>query len=163
MKRLIYDQLLAWKDHSQRKPLLLEGVRQCGKTYILKKFGAENYQDVAYFNFEGNQTLQKIFETDLDPNRIIQELAIIHKKAILPKTTLLIFDEIQFSNAAVTSLKYFYENRPDYHLVCAGSLLGVALSKPLSFPVGKVDFLTMRPLNSTKWLVRWVRLRLRGR
>ncbi len=153
MKRLLYQDLLNWKISNDRKPLILKGVRQCGKTWILKEFGKNNYEDVAYFNFEGNTSLQEIFSQDLDVKRIIEELCIINKKKINPETTLIIFDEIQFCNNALTSLKYFYENIPEYHIVCAGSLLGIALSKPLSFPVGKVDFLELRPMNFYEFLL----------
>lgn len=147
MKRLILNDLMEWKNRKNRKPLILKGVRQCGKTYILKEFGAEDYEDVAYFNFEGNPALAERFDQDLDPKRILLELGILAKKAIKPESTLIIFDEIQFCNKALTSLKYFYEQASEYHLVCAGSLLGISLSKPLSFPVGKVDFLTLYPLS----------------
>jgi hypothetical protein len=131
----------------------LKGVRQCGKTYILNEFGKENYDEIAYFNFEGNSALAERFEQDLDPERIIMELGILKSKLIKPETTLIIFDEIQFCNKALTSLKYFYERTPEYHVVCAGSLLGIALSKPLSFPVGKVDFLTLRPMDFNEFLL----------
>ena len=117
------------------------------KTYLLKEFGKQAYSDTAYFNFEGNEPLQKCFNRDLDPGRIITELGILHRRAIKPGGTLIIFDEIQFCNPALTALKYFYENAPQYHIVCAGSLLGVALSKPLSFPVGKVDLRVLRPMS----------------
>lgn len=147
MERLIINELVKWKGRSDRKPLILKGVRQCGKTYILNKFGKDNYEDMAYFNFEGNPALAEHFEQDLNPKRIIMELGVLNGKKINPKTTLIIFDEIQFCNKALTSLKYFKENATEYHVVCAGSLLGITLSKPLSFPVGKVDFLTMYPMN----------------
>ncbi len=147
MKRLILDELVKWKNRKDRKPLIMKGVRQCGKTYILNEFGKENYDDVAYFNFEGNPALAERFEQDLDPKRILVELGILSRKPIKPQTTLIIFDEIQFCNKALTSLKYFHEQAQAYHIVCAGSLLGIALSKPLSFPVGKVDFLTLRPMS----------------
>ena len=153
MKRKLIDDLLAWKQNPRRKPLILKGIRQCGKTYLLNQFGKEHYDDVAYFNFEGNDTLQAHFERDLDVTRIISELGVLHRKAINPNSTLVIFDEIQFCNKALTSLKYFCENAPEYHIVCAGSLLGIALSKPLSFPVGKVDFLTLRPMNFYEFLL----------
>lgn len=146
MKRLIMNDLMQWKNRKDRKPLIVKGVRQCGKTYILKLFGKENYEDVAYFNFEGNPALGQRFEQDLDPRRIIMELGVLHGRNINPQTTLVIFDEIQFCNSALTALKYFCEQTPEYHIVCAGSLLGITLSKPLSFPVGKVDFLTLRPM-----------------
>lgn len=147
MKRLILDELVKWKGRKDRKPLILRGVRQCGKTYILKKFGRENYEEVAYFNFEGNPALAERFEPDLDPKRIIMELGILGRKLIKPQTTLIIFDEIQFCHQALTSLKYFCEQTPEYHIVCAGSLLGITPSKPVPFPVGKVDFLTLRPMS----------------
>ena len=147
MKRLILHELIKWKNRKDRKPLILKGVRQCGKTYILNEFGKENYEDVAYFNFEGNPALAERFEQDLDTRRIIMELGILSGKKIKPESTLIIFDEIQFCNAALTALKYFCEQTPEYHIVCAGSLLGISLSKPLSFPVGKVDFLALRPMS----------------
>ncbi|MDR1247244.1 MAG: ATP-binding protein [Clostridiales Family XIII bacterium] len=153
MKRALLSSLKQWKESENRKPLILKGVRQCGKTYLLKEFGAACYDDVAYFNFEGDKALGERFERNLDVTRIVTELGVIRKKAIMPERTLIIFDEIQFCNPALTSLKYFYENAPEYHIVCAGSLLGIALSKPLSFPVGKVDFLTLRPMNFHEFLL----------
>lgn len=147
MKRTFTAELYKWKALKDRKPLLLKGVRQSGKTYLLKEFGREAYADMAYFNFEGNEPLQKCFERDLDPQRIIVELGVLHRRAIKPGETLLVFDEIQFCNRALTALKYFYEDAPQYHIACAGSLLGVALSKPLSFPVGKVDLRVLRPMS----------------
>lgn len=153
MKRLIYNELIKWKESNNRKPLILKGVRQCGKTWILKEFGKNNYEDIAYFNFEGNEALQERFAQDLDTKRIIEELSVLNNKLIKPEKTLIIFDEIQFCNKALTSLKYFYENSPQYHIVCAGSLLGILLSKPLSFPVGKVDFLDLKPMNFKEFLL----------
>lgn len=153
MQRLLLDKLIKWKNKEDRKPLIVKGVRQCGKTYLLKEFGENYYDDVAYFNFEGNASLQQRFESNLDVERIITELGVLRNKAIKPKKTLLIFDEIQFCNKALTSLKYFCENMPEYHIACAGSLLGIALSKPLSFPVGKVDFLTLRPMSLYEYLL----------
>ena len=140
-------ELKKWKNRKSRKPLILKGVRQSGKTYTLNEFGKENYDEVAYFNFEGNPALAERFEQDLDVKRILMELGILGGKRIKPESTLLIFDEIQFCNKALTFLKYFCEHAPEYPIVCAGSLLGIALSKPLSFPVGKVDFLTLRPMS----------------
>ncbi len=153
MKRLLIEQLKIWKNKKDRMPLIVKGVRQCGKTFLLKEFGETYYEDVAYFNFEGNKALQERFESDLDVNRIIVELGILRKKAINPNTTLIIFDEIQFCNKALTSLKYFCENAPEYHIVSAGSLLGIALSKPLSFPVGKVELLTLYTMNFYEFLL----------
>lgn len=153
VKRLLMDELIKWKNDEGRMPLIVKGVRQCGKTYLLKEFGNKYYEDVAYFNFEGNQGLQQRFENDLDVKRIITELGILQNKRIMPKRTLIIFDEIQFCNRALTSLKYFCEELPEYHIVCAGSLLGIALSGPLSFPVGKVNFLTLRPMNFLEFIM----------
>jgi len=153
LKRNLLGDLKKWKDSPMRKPLLVKGVRQCGKTWLLEEFGRECYGDVAYFNFEGNAALSARFEGYLDVRRIISELGILRQKAIVPGETLIIFDEIQFCNQALTSMKYFCENAPEYHVVCAGSLLGVALSKPLSFPVGKVDFLTLRPMSFEEFLL----------
>ena len=153
MNRFLLNELIKWKARKDRKPLIVKGVRQCGKTYILKLFGKENYTEVAYFNFEGNPALAQRFEQDLDPRRIIMELGVLNGKKINPQSTLVIFDEIQFCNNALTSLKYFYEQTPEYHIVCAGSLLGISLSKPLSFPVGKVDFLTLRPMCFSEFVI----------
>jgi predicted AAA+ superfamily ATPase len=153
MKRILTKKLLAWKGSRFRKPLIIKGVRQCGKTYLLKEFGRGHYEDCAYFNFEGDEVLRGVFERDLDPERIVAELSVIRKKVIRPRKTLLIFDEIQFCNRALTSLKYFCEEAPGYHVASAGSLLGLALSKPLSFPVGKVDFYTLYPMNFYEFLL----------
>lgn len=153
LKRVIVNELIKWKNRKDRKPLVLKGVRQCGKTYILREFGKEHYDDVVYFNFEGNPALAQRFEQDLDPKRILIELGILSKKPIKPGSTLIIFDEIQFCNEALTSLKYFYEQAPEYHIVCAGSLIGITLSKPLSFPVGKVDFLTLIPMSFYEFIL----------
>ncbi len=153
MKRILTDKLLIWKNDRARKPLVIKGVRQCGKTFLLKEFGKSRYDDCAYFNFEGNEVLQRVFERDLNPERIVTELSVIRKKTITPENTLLIFDEIQFCNRALTSLKYFCEDAPGYHIAAAGSLLGLALSKPLSFPVGKVDFYQLYPMNFYEFLL----------
>ncbi|MCL2786067.1 MAG: ATP-binding protein [Methanomassiliicoccaceae archaeon] len=153
MKRTICKDLLKWKNSDDRKPLLLQGVRQCGKTYILKEFGKKNYDDVAYFTFERNPILHDLFRTDLDPKRLVEGLGLMRGKKIEPGRTLLILDEIQFCNRALTSLKFFCEDAPEYHVACAGSLLGVMLSKPYSFPVGKVDRLKMYPLTFKEFLL----------
>ena len=153
MRRLITDKLVEWKNRRDRKPLILKGVRQCGKTYILTKFGEENYDDMAYINFEETPSAADLFTQDLNPHRIIVELGVVLGKKINPESTLIFFDEIQFSPHALTSLKYFCEQTPEYHIVCAGSLLGVALSKPKSFPVGKIDFLTLYPLNFHEFIL----------
>lgn len=153
MERTIYTQLFEWKNSNNRKPLILKGVRQSGKTWILKTFGNKNYEDVAYFNFEGNESLNEIFEKDLNATRIIQELGILNNRKIEKEKTLIIFDEIQFCSKALTSLKYFCEDEAQYHVVCAGSLLGITLSKPLSFPVGKVEFLELKPMSFKEFIL----------
>jgi len=145
--------LIAWKNSPDKKPLIVRGVRQCGKTYLLKEFGQTYYDDIAYFNFEDTPALSEKFERDLHPRRIVKELGILRNKTIEPRKTLIIFDEIQLCGKALTSLKYFYEEAPDYHIVCAGSLLGVALSEKTSFPVGKVEFLTLHPLSFYEFLL----------
>ena len=141
IKRNILKQLVEWKDKPARKPLILQGVRQVGKTWILKYFGSRYFENVAYFNFDKQKEIGQFFSTTKDPKRILDNLSLVHGKAILPKKTLLIFDEIQECNDALNALKYFYEELPEYFVTCAGSLLGVALSRGASFPVGKVDFM----------------------
>lgn len=153
MKRLLSQALLEWKNRENRKPLILKGVRQCGKTYLMKEFGEENYEDVAYFNFEETDSLKTLFEMDYDTKRILFELGLIRGKTIQPETTLILFDEIQECGRAITSLKYFCENAPEYPIISAGSLLGVALNRQPSFPVGKVDFLTLYPMNFLEFLM----------
>ncbi|MFZ3109199.1 MAG: AAA family ATPase [Rectinemataceae bacterium] len=152
MERDIMASLELWKKSAHRKPLIMRGLRQVGKTWVLKEFGARHYTDVAYFNFDEQTDLSKLFESTKDVTRLIDNLAMLHGKPIVPGKTLLIFDEIQESNAALNSLKYFQENAPQQHLTCAGSLLGITLSKPASFPVGKVQFLTLRPMSFQEFL-----------
>ncbi|MCL1916820.1 MAG: DUF4143 domain-containing protein [Peptococcaceae bacterium] len=151
MQRILMDKLIQWKANPNKKPLLLRGVRQCGKTHLLKEFGRQHYDDVAYFNFEDTPALREKFERDLRPERIIKELSILRDKTITHQT-LVIFDEIQLCGKALTALKYFCEDAPEYSMVGAGSLLGVALSEKTSFPVGKVEFLTLRPMNFYEFL-----------
>lgn len=154
MKRSVLCKLIKWKDKKNRKPLLMTGVRQCGKTYIIKEFGKKEFDEMAYFNFDGNMGLQSIFEYDFDINRIIDELNIIHGGKIIPGRTLVIFDEIQDCPRAIQSLKYFCENLKDLHLIAAGSLLGVALRKEgISFPVGKVERIDMYPMSFEEFVV----------
>lgn len=153
MERLLFQELIAWKEKTNRKPLILKGVRQCGKTYLLKTFGRQCYTDTAYFNFEETESLKTLFETDYDVNRILFELGLTLGRMIQKETTLIIFDEIQECGRAITALKYFCENAPEYHIVCAGSLLGIALKKQPSFPVGKVDFLTLYPMSYAEFLL----------
>ena len=152
MKRDISNELLAWKEQPKRKPLVLKGVRQCGKTYILKEFGKENYSHVAYFNFEETKSLSSIFEQDYDVKRILFELGLFLGQTITPGSTLIIFDEIQECPRAITALKYFCENAPEYHVACAGSLLGLAIHAEQSFPVGKVDIHTLYPMSFYEFL-----------
>ncbi len=152
MKRDIYQQLLEWKSSPRRKPLLLQGARQTGKTYILKEFGKREYQKCHYFNFEKDPLINSFFERNLDPHRILSELSIYFKTKIQPKEDLIIFDEIQSSNKALNSLKYFEEQANDFHIAAAGSLLGVKMSLPGSFPVGKVNFLQLYPLTFFEFL-----------
>lgn len=152
MERKLITKLVEWKEKSGRKPLILKGVRQCGKTYLLKEFGNRYYESCAYFNFEENDALKTVFEKDYDVSRILFELSLYFGKTVEPGKTLLFFDEIQECGRAITAMKYFCENAPEYHIVCAGSLLGIALQKQLSFPVGKVDFLTLYPMSFSEFL-----------
>ena len=151
MERLILKKLLDWKNSKYRKPLILKGARQVGKTYILKQFGKENYEGVAYFNFDHDEDLYNLFVNTKDPKRILEQLAFIYGKEILPGKTLIIFDEIQECPNALNSLKYFQEEANEYHIVCAGSLLEIRLSHT-SFPVGKVEFLNMYPMSFIEFL-----------
>lgn len=153
MKRFIMDDLVKWKDSKYRKPLILKGVRQVGKTWILKEFGRLYYDNVAYFNFDENMEYREFFTTTKDTKRILQNLMLISGEKIEPNSTLIIFDEIQDCPEVINALKYFYENVPEYHIVCAGSLLGIALAKPSSFPVGKIDFLNMVLMNFSEFLI----------
>ena len=152
MQRFILKKLIEWKESKYRKPLILKGARQVGKTYILKQFGKENYEGVAYFNFDHDEDLYNLFENTKNPKRILEQLAFIYGKAIIPGKTLIIFDEIQECPNALNSLKYFYEEANEYHIACAGSLLGIRLSHT-SFPVGKVDFLNMYPMTFSEFLI----------
>lgn len=155
MERLNMARLMAWKTQKNRKPLLVTGVRQCGKTYLLREFGAKSFQDVAYFNFDGDEGLKSLFEYDFNVKRIIDELGtVISDAKIEPGKTLVIFDEIQACPKAITSLKYFCENLPELHLIAAGSLLGVALrGEGISFPVGKVNRLEMQPMSFEEFVI----------
>ena len=156
MKRSILNKLVEWKNSKTRQPLLLKGARQVGKTFVLlEEFGKKYYDNVVYLHFEGNTaTLRKIFEPDLDPKRIIEELSAYSRQTILPNKTLIIFDEIQACEQALTSLKYFCEEAPEYHIVAAGSLLGLAINRgKFSFPVGKVEMITMYPLSFEEFLL----------
>jgi hypothetical protein len=152
MKRDIYAKLLSWKASSRRKPLMLRGARQTGKTFILKEFGASEYEQVHYFNFERQAELDGFFTRDLNPQRILRDLSLYQKREIRPDRDLVIFDEIQASTHALNSLKYFQEEAGFIHLAAAGSLLGIRMSSPGSFPVGKVDFLDLHPMTVPEFL-----------
>ena len=152
MKRFIIDNLVKWKNSKYRKPLILKGARQVGKTYILKEFGKEFYDDVAYFNFDHDTDLYNLFINSKEPKRILEQLAFIYGKAIIPEKTLIFFDEIQECPDALNSLKYFQEEANEYHIVCAGSLLGIRLSHS-SFPVGKVEFMNLYPMSFSEFLI----------
>lgn len=152
IKRFILEDMLRWKNSEQRRPLIIQGARQIGKTWIMKKFGETYYQHVAYFNFESSEELASEFERTKDPRRIVERLRLYSGSPILPGDTLIIFDEIQQCGKALNSLKYFCEEAPEYHIVAAGSLLGVALHKNEGFPVGKVDFLKMYPVSFREYL-----------
>jgi len=153
MQRVLMEKLIEWKDNPNKKPLVLQGVRQCGKTFLLKEFGARYYEDVFYCKFDDDKGLAGFFEQNLDPRRIIKDLSVFRNKDIKPLTTLIIFDEVQSCGKALTALKYFYEDAPEYHIIAAGSLLGVAIPKGTSFPVGKVEFLTLFPMGFYEFLL----------
>lgn len=146
MKRDIYNQLIKWKQSPSRKPLILKGARQVGKTYILQEFGAREYETVAYFNFEEDPDLKDIVIGRMSPDRIIDQLSIYQELRIRPENTLIIFDEVQNSPQTLTSLKYFCEKAPEYHIAAAGSFLGVKVGQSAPFPVGKVNFMDMHPM-----------------
>ena len=153
MERKIEAELIAWKNSTARMPLVLHGARQVGKTFVVKKFANEHYANFVYLNFEANAQLQAVFTKDLSPKRIVAELSVLMGVAIQEHTTLLFFDEIQASERALTSLKYFSEETPDYHIIAAGSLLGVALHREqYSFPVGKVLVKMLYPLDFEEFL-----------
>jgi len=153
MERLILNDLLKWKNAKYRKPLILKGVRQVGKTWILKEFGKRYYENVAYFNFDENEEYKQFFETTKDVERILQNLMLASGQKIEQGKTLIIFDEVQDCPTVINAMKYFCENAPQQHVACAGSLLGIALAKPSSFPVGKVDFMQINPMTFTEFLM----------
>jgi len=154
MKREIIDDLIKWKDSKRRKPLIITGVRQCGKTHVLKEFGSLFFEHVCYINFEENNKYASIFDYDYNVDRIIREIEIMEHTQIVAGKTLLIFDEIQETPRAITALKYFCENKRELHIACAGSLLGVALKQEnISFPVGKVNRMQMYPMNFREYVM----------
>ena len=152
MQRAITEELIRWKNKKNRKPLVLDGARQVGKTWLLKEFGRTNYKNTVYVNFDADRDVHAFFEKNLDPKKIVQNLEFRSGLTIEPAETLIIFDEIQECNRALVSLKYFCENAPEYHLAAAGSLLGVAIHSGDSFPVGKVQMLRLYPLNFAEFL-----------
>ena len=152
MYRNAIENLYKWKESKYRKPLIIKGARQVGKTWLMKEFGKIAYNDTVYVNFDSNSKMSELFSSDIKPERIIMGLELYSGKKIDPYNTLIIFDEVQEVPRALTSLKYFCENAPQYHIVCAGSLLGIALHKGTSFPVGKVDFLELYPMSYKEFL-----------
>ena len=152
MYRMAMENLLAWKQSRRRKPLIIEGARQVGKTWLMKEFGRQAYADTVYINFDSNSKMAELFASDLDTDRLIMGLELYAGRKINPDNTLLIFDEVQEVPKALLALKYFCENAPEYAIVAEGSLLGVALHKGTSFPVGKVDFMDLYPLSFQEFL-----------
>lgn len=153
MKRKITEYLLQWKQSPYRKPLILQGARQVGKTYSVLEFGKENYENVAYFNFETTPSLSKTFDESLEPSYLIPILSRVANQTIVREKTLIVFDEVQLCERALTSLKYFCEQEPEYHIIVAGSLLGVAVNRGrFSFPVGKVDIKILYPMDLEEFL-----------
>lgn len=153
MYRYAIENLRKWKESNHRKPLIIEGARQVGKTWLMREFGREAYSNVVYVNFDSNSQMSELFSSDLQTDRIIMGLELYSGKKINPNNTLIIFDEVQEVPRALSSLKYFCEEAPQYHIICAGSLLGIALHSGTSFPVGKVDFLKLYPLSYKEFLM----------
>ena len=154
MKREIFNDLIKWKNSKNRKPLIIHGARQVGKTYIIKEFGKEYYDNLIYVNFETNKEFSAQIEANIDPQYIINKLELFYREKIIPGKTLIFFDEIQANERTLTSLKYFCENANEYHIIAAGSLLGIAINrKNYSFPVGKVQMINMYPLSFKEFLV----------
>lgn len=152
MNRLLLNELIVWKNSKNRKPLIIQGARQVGKTWLMKEFGKQEFVQVVYLNFESSSRLSHLFSVDFNIERIIAILEIETNQKIIPETTLLIFDEIQEVEKGLTALKYFQEQAPQYYIVAAGSLLGISLQKNNSFPVGKVDFMKLYPLSFMEFL-----------
>jgi len=153
MERYAMEQLVQWKNKRNRKPLILKGARQVGKTWLMREFGRRYFENVAYVNFDNNKNMKDVFDMDYDIERILMSINIETGVKVQPEKTLIIFDEIQENPRAIAALKYFYENAPEYSIVAAGSLLGVAIHKGVSFPVGKVDTLELYPLNFREFLL----------
>jgi hypothetical protein len=153
MERFALPALSQWKTSKSRKPLIIQGARQVGKTWLMKEFGRREYEQVAYINFESSDSMKSIFREDFDISRLITAFQIETGIRIRPENTLIILDEIQEAERGITSLKYFCENAPQYHIIAAGSLLGITLHQKTSFPVGKVDFLTLYPMSFNEFLL----------
>ena len=153
MYRIAIEKLYRWRESKRRKPLIIQGARQVGKTWLMKDFGSKAYADTVYINFDSNSRMAELFASDLNTDRLIMGIELYAGRKIDPNNTLLIFDEVQEVPRALSSLKYFYENAPQYHIVCAGSLLGIALHEGTSFPVGKVEFLSLYPLSFKEFLM----------
>lgn len=153
MERYVMEQLIQWKNRTNRKPLIVKGARQVGKTWLMKEFGKRYFKYTAYVNFDNNERMKDVFAMDYDIERILMAINIETGVKILPEETLIIFDEVQENPRALAALKYFYENAPEYAIVAAGSLLGVAIHKGVSFPVGKVDTLQVNPMSFREFLV----------
>lgn len=152
MERKLFSKLENWKDKKKRKPLIIQGARQVGKTWIMKEFGKRYFKNTVYINFDNNDVMKKVFQIDFDISRIVSAIKIEYGKSFNANDTLIIFDEIQEAPEALASLKYFYENAPQYAIIAAGSLLGVALHQGTSFPVGKVDFMQLYPLDFQEFI-----------
>jgi hypothetical protein len=152
MNRVLIQEMVAWKNSKNRKPLIIQGARQVGKTWLMKEFGKREFDQVVYLNFESSSRLSQLFTVDFNIERIIAIIEIETNQKIIPETTLLIFDEIQEVEKGLTSLKYFYEDAPQYYIVAAGSLLGISLQKNNSFPVGKVDFMKLYPMSFMEFM-----------
>ena len=153
MKRIAMEYLIDWKNKEGRKPLILRGARQVGKTWLMKEFGKSYFENTAYINFDNNERMKILFEGDYNIPRIIEGLQVESGEKINSKSTLIVFDEVQEVPKALSSLKYFYENAPEYSIIAAGSLLGVALHQGTSFPVGKVEFFNLYPMNFNEFLL----------
>lgn len=152
MKRSLYSKLISWKNSSNRKPLLLQGARQVGKTYLINEFGRKEYSNMIYLNFEQNPDIKTLFDNELKPEKIVNNISLYLGRKIISSDTLIFFDEIQVAPKALTSLKYFCEQAPNFHIIAAGSLLGISFGKETSFPVGKVNFMMLYPMSFIEYL-----------
>jgi predicted AAA+ superfamily ATPase len=153
MNRLYFEKLQEWKKSKKRKPLIIQGARQVGKTWLMKEFGRREFEVVVYLNFESSSRLRELFVADFNIQRIVTSIEIEANQEIIPSKTLLLFDEVQEAEKGLTALKYFYEQAPEYYIIAAGSLLGVSMQKQNSFPVGKVDFIKLHPLSFKEFLL----------